>query len=160
MYDNTLKEIRNINIGDIVLGCDENLNIVPSIVTNSACTGLSKKWYHIKVRTGQKGTAQILKCTGNHQIFTKEFGWIEAENLQGNEHCFYSKQCYDLTQIQKSILIGKLLGDGTICKQHGNLSISYGHKKKHKQYIDYCTNILGDLSKVLKDIELLVLVLK
>jgi len=87
MYNGKTVPIRDIQIGDIVLGYDHKKNrFVPSIVINSGITGRAEEWFTINKTCNKNdlgGVQERLVCTGNHRVFcVNRHKYIEAKNLK------------------------------------------------------------------------------
>jgi hypothetical protein len=138
MADKTKKYISKIEIGDYVLGYDIYTGrIVPTKVLNKFINGSTDEW--LKIETDYHKS--IITCTLNHLVYTKR-GYIKAEEVTTNDEVLVWKEGKKLNNIQKSTLLGKALGDGHI----GRNKLTISHKKEHLNYIDYCKNLLGNLS--------------
>lgn len=150
MYDGTTKAISKINIGDIVLGYDSNNNLIPNRVTNTFVNGITESWIKLTLNNRQTSSQNIV-CTANHKIYTLNRGYVEAQYLNLDDILLYTKKDINLTAQAKSILTGKILGDGYLSNNHGNFKVSFGHKLEHETYLDYCLDLLGNISKLTKD---------
>lgn len=74
---NGKKKIADVTVGDEVLSYNLDKNIVEfKLVTNVAKNILKKKLYKIITESGNE-----LVCTQDHRIFTKNRGYVEAQNL-------------------------------------------------------------------------------
>jgi hypothetical protein len=147
MWDGTTKTISSINVGDTILGCDENTgNLIPSKVLNVYQNGLTNSWVKIK----RKLINQQIVCTPNHEIYTKNRGYISAKELVADDVLLYTEYGYVLSDTIKSILIGKILGDGHLFHHQTNMRISFGHKVSHEEYVDYLLYLLGELTNSTK----------
>lgn len=51
----------------------------------------------------------------------------------------------ELTNIQKQVIIGGLLGDSSIIKKYKNAKLSFSHSLKQENYAKYKNNLLGEL---------------
>lgn len=150
LYDGSKKKIKDIKVGDEVLGYDHIKDkIVKTKVLNTFNNGKTKEWLKISTtRTGSLGNhTKNVVCTPNHRFYVKRHGYVEANDLIVHEHIISYVKGKKLTNIQKSVLIGKMLGDGSLRKPNsGNFGVCYSHSEKQLEYLKYCYNILGDLS--------------
>ena len=147
MFDGSKKRISEIKKGDVVLSVDKNNNLVPSKVLNTFINGKTDTWLRIKThRKGKNGNSFDTNfCTKVHKFYTKQDGYKEASKLSLKDTIFKPIKTLELTDIQKSILTGKLLGDGSIHKANINWSLVFGHKKEHIEYINETQKILGNI---------------
>lgn len=150
MGDGTKKKIKDIIIGDEVLGFDLEKNIyVKNKVLQLFDNGKTKEWLKITTsRTSSLGNnTKNVTCTKNHNFYTKDRGYLEAEKLKVGDKVVSYIKSLKLTEIQKSILVGKMLGDGSLHKaKSNNFGIAYSHSVKQIEYIKYCNLVLGDIS--------------
>jgi len=142
MFDGTEKAISKIKCGDVVLGYNEKGELVPSKVLTTMTNGKTELWYKIAVDTKQLGGVKKIVCTANHEIYTSNRGYVEAKDLNNSDKLLLTKESFEMSNRTIDILNGKLLGDGHIHKQYGNLGIVFGHKAEHEEYIDYCLEVL------------------
>ena len=150
LWDGQKTSIKDIvdNKKDVILvGYDKNNNPIPSKILNWFNNGVSKNWLKIKFeRNYNKGgntDYNIIKCTDNHKFYNcdkKEY--IEAKFLNKNDKIFSLIKKKVLSKTQKSVVLGKLLGDGSIC----NNALNFGHKKEHEKYVDFTLKSLGDFA--------------
>ena len=79
-----------------------------------------------------------IACTPNHQILTPD-GYRSAGDLKVGDKIVQGLYDRPFTQVQKDILIGSLLGDGSLRK--GNREDSYifriSHCEKQKEYLEW-----------------------
>jgi tRNA-binding EMAP/Myf-like protein len=148
----TIGEIVDKKIEAFCLGKDSNGNLVPSKITNWFDNGKTKEWLNIQyARRGfetQGNSFGSLKCTPDHKIYSLTCnGYIEAKYLKKSDKILISKKILDLSFIQKSILTGIMLGDGSYgLNNEKSASVSFSHKKSHEKYIDYTLKCLGSIA--------------
>jgi phage FluMu gp28-like protein len=87
----------------------------------------------------QKNSYSI-KCTPNHPLYDEHFNIIQAKDINVGDKliCFNNKNSNTLSQIQKEILYGLLLGDGHLAlapkyKKSAHLEITHSIKQKEYQ---------------------------
>ena len=141
-------------IGDLVnnreaidiLGMNVTGDIVPTKILNWFKNGTTKDWLKIRfTQTGIRNTNpnSVITCTPEHQIYTLNRGYIAARDLMiGDELLTHTLQVQP-SFIQHQVLIGKMLGDGSVSK--GSV-IQFGHKQEHQTYVDYTVQCLGNLA--------------
>lgn len=137
MYDGSIKKIKDIKEGDLVLSFDEN--------TNKICSGRVKKKYLNGLKPFEvwnrlilydkdlNGNRNTVTCTNNHKFYTKS-GFIKSGDLNiGDSVYVYNRS---ISRNQKSILLGMLLGDGhfvnrNIKSKKPKLEIHYAKTKNN-----------------------------
>lgn len=141
MYDGSNKKIKDIKIGDVVLGFNHHENkIVPSVVKNTFINGSTDFWYKISkdCKFNDVGKYQsMLYLTENHEVFIKGKGYCKASDCRIGDEIIISYLEEEITKIQKSILEGILISDGYLDTHNTKFAIRYGHKKNHENYLDY-----------------------
>ena len=140
MYDGTKKFISSIKIGDIVAG-ECNGEIIPSFVTKTFFNGNTNDWCRVCFEDLSGKKYKTLICTSTHNFFVDGVYKPIHEVSIGNvlKHLKNNRVCHD---IQKQIILGKLLGDGSFGK-YGTMQ--YTHKLEHIEYSNYINTILGDV---------------
>lgn len=152
MADGTTKYIKDIKPGELVFGYDTK-KLTPKIVEVKAvqCKPRAGEW--VIVKTTRKGlnkgnSVGHINCTHDHKFWTKNRGYVEACELQSDDILLSIRNDIVLTPIQKQILIGKMLGDGTLHIKHNKYidtaSIEWGQKEK--EYTEWCLQGLQELS--------------
>ncbi len=78
MSDGTLKKISEIKVGEYVKTINESSKIIEDKMVEYVYENLSinNDMYEIEMEDGR-----ILKITGNHKVYTKEFIWKKVEDL-------------------------------------------------------------------------------
>lgn len=152
MSDNTLKEIRRIEVGDEVLGMNSDGLLSPSIVTHTYKDPYPEKnWKRISVNrfgAGKGNFYSAVKCTPNHKFFNPDSNnYVAADDLKIGDSVYVARFNYELTPLQKSVLLGILLGDGTLATANsGNMAVEYAHTNDQLNYTNYCHKALGNIS--------------
>jgi hypothetical protein len=147
MADNSVKKINKVQIGDYVWGYDikENKNVKTKVL-NIWNKKHDKKWIKIKWNKTGMGDYPTTVSTLDHKFYTTNRGYVSAQELTEQDRVLMLSKTLEINEIQKSVLIGKMLGDGHIDTHSKNYSVVFGHKEEHKDYILYCNKLLGDLS--------------
>lgn len=141
----TIQEIVETKYEGSVLGVDNNGKLVPSKIKNWFINGSTKEWLKISYqRPKQRGNSHFtIVCTPNHEIYNVTHNkYSKAKELIIGNEVLCGHFVSDIPYHIKQILIGKMLGDGSLGRQ----SIVFGHKKEHKEYIDYTLKSLGYLA--------------
>ena len=156
MADFSVKEIKDIVIGDWVLGLDPNGKAIPTLVTNVFNNGLTEDWLRVKgprIGMGRGNSFFSITCTPQHLIYTTSFGYVPANKLDPNLHkVVMHRSEMDLTNIQKQVILGKLLGDGSLRLMNSSAIMEFSHILQNEDYVDYCMLLLGGLSNGNKDL--------
>ena len=144
----TLKKIVDHNmVGKNVLGYKDG-KIVSSRILNVFDNGKSNEseWIEVSVRTPNGGPSRKVYCTEHHEWFTDR-GWVQSCDLTVDDQVLYCKSQYGSNLDQRDILLGKVIGDGSIHIRYGNSAlIQFSHKKEHREYLEYINQILGDIT--------------
>jgi len=142
----TIKEIVDNKLDAAVLGYVDG-KVKPVRITNWYDNGATNDWYRVKFtrsRMTRGNYCGTLVCTGNHKIFTTENNeYISSKQLTQQDSVLVVRNDVRLTYVQEQVLIGKLLGDGSLA--HSNRHIAFSHKIEHKEYLVYTVSSLGDL---------------
>ena len=150
MADGTTKKIRDIiinKITDKVLGMDNFGNIVETEILNHFNNGKTEDWLNVYIESkgGDRGGSSFntIRCTPNHKFFVKSKNkYIRADKLKPGDFVLRKRRDHELTFIQKEILKGKMLGDGSLV----NRSVTFNHKKEHEEYINYTLDLLQNIA--------------
>ncbi len=149
MADGSKKKIIDVIAGDYVLG-GWNGQVVPTRVTNTFNNGPTDRWLIVTTErrgAGRGGNAFArLRCTPNHRYWSPTLSdYIAAESLTPGDSVSVLRIDPDLTPIQKSVLLGKMLGDGSMAVlDSGAALISYGHENESLN--DWTDHALGGLA--------------
>lgn len=143
----SIQEIVENKLPVEIWGLDLNKNkIIPTKVIGWSINGKTKDWLKIKYtknNAGRGNAFRTLEVTPEHKIWTPEIQeYIEAKNLKPGFKVSFKRYDYDLNYVQEQILIGKMLGDGSLVNNY----ISFGHMKEQEKYLDYTLQCLGDLA--------------
>lgn len=155
MADNSKRNIgdlvRHKMIGSYVMGVSESGQIIPSKILNVFYNGNTENWVSVNIK-GPHSKYQSIRCTSNHNLFANG-KYIEANKLRSGDIVQLLENSLELTSFQEEILLGKLLGDGSLhfpsknkVKDNCKALIQFGHKKGHKEYIEWTNKCLGDIA--------------
>ena len=155
MSDGTQKAISKIKIGEYVLGFDHENNKIKSVkVLNTFINDKTDIWYKIKKKQNINGigrTKKHLIVTPNHEIFVNG-EYKSADKCVVGDKLINNYQELNIPKFKESILIGKMIGDGSLDIHNANkYAITYGHKVDHEEYIDYINELLGNFCTQVKD---------
>ena len=145
LSDGTTKkigEIVNEKYDGCVLSVTPQGGIVESKIINWFDNGCSDDWLKVSIRIkNAKGSARVLTVTPNHEFFTKN-GYVPIGKLSVGDEVQGLRKSLSLNNIQQDILIGKMLGDGSLT----NSSVCFGHTKIKEEYVDFTLKCLGDVA--------------
>lgn len=152
MVDGSRKRIGEIvngnNIGLYVLGMDENGKVIPAKILNVFKNGKADKW--LKITGNRRGIGRgssyfAVYATPNHQFYIKN-NYVEAKDLKKGDIVTSLRSDLGLTPLQEQVILGKLLGDGSLYIQmHNAARLGFSHKKDHEDYVDWTLKGLGEL---------------
>jgi ATP-dependent exoDNAse (exonuclease V) alpha subunit len=102
----------------------------------------------LKISAGRSESmrvARIIRCTPDHKVLTP-YGYRRAGDLCIGEEVIVHG--YQLTSEQRSILIGSLLGDGSMNAKNGRTSpqIVITHGENQREYLEFKQRALGVLA--------------
>lgn len=81
MSDGTYKTIDSIKVNDVVQSYDiNNQAYTNSRVLNTFSRSLNKEWVKLHFSNGH-----TIECTADHRFYTKNRGWVEAQNLTSDD---------------------------------------------------------------------------
>ena len=149
MADGSKKNINKVKIGDLILGYGNN-SIKIAKVLNVINNGKNTEGW-IDIRYSRKGCGLgnsfgNVTCTHDHLIYSfSKNKYIKAKEIIKGESVGILLQDRNITDIQKQIMIGKLLGDGSLRQNDSSAKIYFSHKEEHRDYLQWFTDILGDL---------------
>ena len=148
MSDGTKKFIRDIEIGDVVLGMDEQEKIVQSKVTQVFRNEKTDDWLNIKgtrIGIGRGNSYFSIVCTPQHKFWVNN-SFISASKLRVNDTVSMLKYELDITPLQKQVLLGMVIGDGCLILRGDTASIWFSHKRDHLEYVEWKHTLLGEIS--------------
>lgn len=150
MADGTKRPLRDINIGDFILGMDESGRLIPSKVLNKFDNGPNEdKWLKIKGRRDNSGRGNsffALTCTKDHEIYSPDLNrYTKASNLSKGDRVLSNRYDMGLSPIQEQILLGKMLGDGSLAIANHSANMRITHAEKDKEYLEWTMRGLGEL---------------
>lgn len=144
----TIKEIVDKKLDVEVLAMNEQGQLVPSKILNWFNNGHCENWKVVKFKRNKMGKGNYygtVICTTNHKFFIPLINdYVECEKLNIMDKILVQRTELSLTYIQEQILIGIMIGDGSLSSQKNSIHIS--HKKEHEEYINYTMNSLGNIA--------------
>ena len=139
-----ISQIVNNKIKGNVLGVDEDGKIIETPILNHFLNGYTEEWLKISFsrnRLNRGSSFGVIRCTPNHQFYI-DGKYIEANLLTVGDFITCKRDHLYLSYIQKEILKGKMLGDGSLQSN----AIQFSHKKEHESYIDYTLELLQNIA--------------
>lgn len=152
MADGSTMKYSKVKVGDMVLGVDSSTgNISASKVIRKFNNGkMTEKWLNVKGkrRSAGKGTSNFsLTCTPNHEVWSSDVqAFIPANQLKVGSKVLTYRFGLEMTPIQKSILLGKMLGDGSIHLSKNTAAIRWGHTESDIDYVNWIEQGIGDIA--------------
>ena len=139
----TIKEIVDTKYGGDILSVNEKGELEPCRVIDWFYNGKTEDWLKIyyKVDGFHGASKRVLTLTPNHHVFSGG-EYIEASKLNVGDKLEVSVKSLSLSKIQEQVLIGKMLGDGSLL----NNSVSFGHTKEKEDYVDFTLSCLGSIA--------------
>lgn len=120
--------------------------IVPTKILNHFNNGTTEDWLEIfttRKSSGIGAPSRRIMCTPNHRIFCKNAGgFVPASSLSVGDVVLSKQKVLVLDYVQEQILIGKMLGDGSLSDNH----ISFGHSESQEEYLNYTLKCLGNIA--------------
>jgi recombination protein RecA len=124
----------------------ESNSVVPRKVVNWFNNGPTEHFFHFRVArpTGSGGPTGFA-VTPNHLVRTPG-GWREAGELIVGDRVLHTAKHY-LSQMQWQLVLGGLMGDGTLSANKSGLAARYrwGHGKKQDAYSQWKAEMFGNL---------------
>lgn len=148
MADGTKKRINLVSEGEEVLGLNEDGKIVPTPVLKTWKNGSTEDWLQLsgdRLGVGKGRSKFSIKCTPNHRFWIPEKkNYVEAKNLVAGNKILMLRSGYSITPVQQSVLLGKILGDGSFIRPSPySWGIKWGHTEKDADYTYWTNNAMG-----------------
>lgn len=125
---------------------------MPSRVINVFNNGHAERWMKIIGTRESAGSGHhyfAISCTPNHMFWNPlHKRYITAEQLVVGDQVNLIRHQLELTPVQFSVLLGKLLGDGSLAfrKNSSTSSVTWGHRLDHEEYTRWAARALGDIA--------------
>jgi hypothetical protein len=141
--------VKDNAVGLEVLGVDDNGNITPTQISRVWDNGETDEWLHIsgtRTACGRGGTGVFaIFATPNHKFWSNG-EYVPASQLREGDVVSTVRSSPELTPLQKSVLLGKMLGDGSLTVGNKTAQLEFGHKVEHGEYLQWTLGALGSLS--------------
>lgn len=101
-------------------------------------------------RSDSHRSARVIRCTPDHKLLTPN-GYVKAGSLKPKD-CLVVKGRH-LTPLQFSVLVGSMLGDGSMNRSGGRISPQpiFTHGEDQFDYLNFKRTIFGDLAGELQE---------
>lgn len=156
MGDGTYKRLKDVKVGDEVMGVINNRG-VPVKVTAKYNNGTTKDWFRVittRNRAGRGPAKASLMCTKEHRFLNPKSGeYIKAENLKVGDSVLLLRNTSELeaTPLQEQVLLGKMLGDAYLYQSTNVASVCWGHCEKDEEYLEWSARAVGNLDYGVRD---------
>jgi len=147
----TIKEIVDNRLEIEVMSYDSNTKtLVPKKVTGWFNNGRKNtdEWVHLKYKDT---VSSKLKVTKDHEIYTSNRGWVQAQELVGEDSLVATYR--GLNPTQEQIVYGSFLGDGCISTEKRSSAKGGSHRLvltqgyKQLDYLNLKNQTLGEFSR-------------
>lgn len=151
MADGTRKEIAKIHIGEEVLGVDEHGYLTATPVLATFNNGHADEWMRVRgprPNAGRGSSFFAVTCTPNHRFWLPNQGsYRTADELTVGDQVTMIRSELELSPVQSSVLLGKLLGDGSLqVTASGSAAVVFSHKTADAGYVRWTLRALGDIA--------------
>lgn len=149
MADGSRKPISRVKVGDEVLGVDNCGRVVAAPVVQVFHNGETNCWLNIKGPHSAAGRGSPffrLRCTPEHRFWDPALQkFIEAKELKLGQSITILRSELELTPLQRQIIIGKMLGNGSFHDHPWSGYLSWAYAEKDKEYFYWTNQIMGEL---------------
>lgn len=158
MHDGTKKKISEIKIGEFVLGVNDKGQVIPNKVLHTYNNGHAEEWLDVigtRNKLGGGNSFSRVRCTKEHKFWSPvSKTYVLANELKIGDSIVGIRHEIDLSPIQFDVILGKLLGDGSLRFLESTASISWGHVESDKKYGEWTNRALGSLVQAKEDIQI------
>lgn len=155
LADGSSKAISALSEGDSLLGVDGGGKVTLSEVTRVFRNGKAEKW--LKITGKRRGLGRgnhrfALTCTPEHHVWhASKRRYVTAGELEAGDTISMLRSELGLTPIQEQVLLGKMLGDGSLNSNGVSAHVSWGHRAPDLEYARWTSRALGDLDSGTED---------
>lgn len=155
--DGTRGCLKDLKVGAEVLGVDNQGMVTPAEVTKIVPNEMTENW--LNIRTTRHETALgssyfSLIATADQEIAVEGEGFKPLLEVEEGMLIKGTTSTLNLDHVQKSALIGILLGDGSIHKGKNEASswaLRWSHSEKQEAYMKWTVQVLGSLAQLGKE---------
>lgn len=155
MADGTTKSITSVAIGDEVLGVDESGRVAATPVTNVFNNGKADAWVKVSGprRSCGRGSHHFsVICTPNHRFFAKNKDrYVAAQELESGDAILLLRSENDISPLHKQVILGKLLGDGSLHETTYSAALHFSHSEKQADYVDWSVRALSPICEIKRE---------
>lgn len=147
-------QIRKIKVGEEIFGLDKDGFVVSNEVLSVEKGTVDKNWINLqgpRAKMSRGSSYYSYSGTFDQEVLIPQpYGKEKISNIQTNNSLILLNRKMKLTVVQKSILLGTILGDGTIKTSPSRTSqaVKWSHSDKQKDYLDWTIAALGGLAKL------------
>ena len=134
------KVVKN-KLSPILVGEDNNGNLIPCKITNWFDNGKKNNWLEIITDLKFHSQNRKFKVTSNHSLNING-KFIPAFSAKVGD--FMTSYCDDICDWTKLFIRSSLLGDGSLSKNGKNYKFQEAHKIDHREYSNYIQEWLGE----------------
>lgn len=150
-YDTIGNLVKTNAVGRHVMGVTKDGKLSPSKIERVYNNGpKNQPWVRIRCK-GPHGHSQCVVGTPSHRVYTQR-GYVQLKDITKEDKCYTYDMSICVTPIQEQVLLGKLLGDGSLhLKQERRYTgskkalVQFSHKQLHASYAHWTQQWLGDL---------------
>jgi tRNA-binding EMAP/Myf-like protein len=144
-----VQRISAIKVGDHVLGVDAEGNVVTTKVTHVFANGPADKWLRVsgkRTGLGRGSNFFAVRCTPQHKFWNPRTScYVAAGDLRPGDSVSMTRNDPGLSHVQRQVLLGKMLGDGSLVMRDHSALIQWSHSSKDGGYSDWTAQALGHL---------------
>lgn len=149
MADGSKRVIGDIHVGDAVLGVRDGA-CVPSLVTHVFRKPSPAMWWRVQGERRGAGRGNHffkVQCTAEHRFWNNGVKrWVNASELKPGDKVLLARSDAGLTPVQEQVLLGKMLGDGSLADGRWSAQVQWCHAAADAGYMDWIERGLGDLA--------------
>lgn len=146
MADGSFRRMDDVKEGDFVLGKTPEGATVAAKVLEKFDNGETDRWLHFRTtnnEAGRGGPWRAFTCTPNHEVFVNG-AFVAAETIKVGDRVLVNRRDMELNPIQREVLTGKLLGDGSMFS--AGKSVVWGHSEAQRDYSNWTAECIGMLA--------------
>jgi hypothetical protein len=131
-----------------VLGMNEHGQVVETPVLATFDNGKTTDWLRVGMSRrgiGRGSSSGAVTLTPNHRVYSPnhprsdEEGFVVAANLGTGDEVWLHRTEVTLVPLAEQVLIGKMLGDGSLSQG----AVHWSHKAEHRDYVAWTAQMLG-----------------
>ncbi|MGH2979312.1 MAG: recombinase RecA, partial [Solirubrobacterales bacterium] len=128
---------------DVMSMDPETGEISPKRIVEYYNNGETDEWLQFEIASGSGPGRRKFACTPNHLIFTPD-GPSHAAAIEEGDEVLASARHYDLREDQLKLMLGSILGDGSLrYASDQNVSFRVGHGLKQQAYCEWKQEMLA-----------------